>query len=212
MSTGNSRKRPTEQDTPTSAPKRAATRKEADVEVIDVEVEEEEADFQIEAELHPKFKVFPDHLRKILQDLYKGTIRFQMTALMTNTVPRHKYTYSVVTEHSVRQSPNGPNRTIVKANIPSLSLCNTALLNIFLKSRKDTIVPKNKFVRLDTISGMTNPGFTQLHSVRHGETGWGFDCNGCLSLHLPFIEHNRKNEYYIYVERTELKVEPKDEI
>ncbi|KAF2832036.1 hypothetical protein CC86DRAFT_462423 [Ophiobolus disseminans] len=208
MSTANQKKRPAEQSPATVPAKRASTKKDAEIEVIEVE---DDMDFHLDVDLHSKFKVFPDLLRDTLQKSYKTTIRSQMDALMTNTIPRYKYTYTVVSELSVRPSDKGPNRTILKTNISSLSLCNTALLNIFLKRGKD-LVPKSRFVRLVTRQGLTNPGFTQLHSVRHGETGWGFDVNGCLSLHVPFIEHNQKHEYNIFVERVELKVEQEEEL
>ena len=207
MSTANTRKRPAEQDVPSPNPKRAAPSKGPDVVAID---DEDDADFQIETKLHDRFKVFPDVLRETIETAYKSTLRSQMTALRTNTVLKNIYTFSIVSEFRVRQSNNGPNTTICKSNISSLSLANTALLNHFLRARNKDKLTKGSFVRLKTVQGIANPDFINLHAVRHGEVGWGFDAYGCLSLFSVSVENNRLKEYAVYVQRTELKVEKED--
>jgi hypothetical protein len=206
MSAPAQKKRSAEEPAQPPAAKRPATRSQQDDEIIEVK---DEPDYQVKIELDPKFNVFPDLLRAALQKSYVSTIKSQMRALATNTIPKHKFTYRVVSETVVHQSPHGPKRTILKVDLTSLSLSNTALLNIFLKSGKNNMVPKGKFVRLEQ-PGIANPKFSKLHFVRLGEIGWGSDATGCLSLHVPSIEKEEKREYNIYVERMAIKAEEKE--
>ncbi|KAH7072787.1 hypothetical protein BKA63DRAFT_576761 [Paraphoma chrysanthemicola] len=131
-----------------------------------------------------------------------------MTTLTSGITETFAYTYTVVSERSIHQpdQASGPNITICKDNIPSRSIANTTLLEIFTKSHKAALV-KPSFVFLKKQDGMVSPEFVRLHSVRHNEIGWGLDANECLSLHLVFIDKGRKHEYNIYVRQTMVKKE-----
>lgn len=167
--------------------------------MVQVQVED---DIELVADLPSKYKVFPDPLRAAIEKSYASAAQSQMRALATNMISRHKHTYNVVTES------NGKNKTNIRVGFLTLSQSNTFLLTAMLKKYKDKIVPTSKFVRQER-SGIPNPKFCHLHSLRHGEMVWGFDANGCLSMHVPYIEKDEKYEYNIYVERMVLKVEDK---
>ena len=57
------------------------------------------------------------------------------------------------------------------------------------------------FVELETVAGLRNPEFVQLHSVRHGEVGWGFDAGGALSLYVARLVGAGLEEHIFYVGR-----------
>ena len=63
------------------------------------------------------------------------------------------------------------------------------------------------FVELKTESGLLNPGFIELHSVRHEELGWGFDADGCLSLYHSSIREQKLKEKVWYVTTGGVKLE-----
>lgn len=67
---------------------------------------------------------------------------------------------------------------------------------------------KADFVKAPNVQ-LANPDYAALHSVPHGHLGWGFDVNGCLSLHRTRIVHNKLKHHWVYVERraVEVKVE-----
>jgi hypothetical protein len=186
-------------------PKRPATRKATAVETIEDEPNEL---CHVTATLHSKFMIFPEDLRKRLQRMYQSMLQCQMTALLSGTTHQFKFTYSIFTERKVRQAtPSAePNITLCKESIVSLSIANTTLLEIFLKAQKESLNKPN-FIQLKTQEGLANPDFNQLHSVRHEEISWGFDCNGCLSLYLVSIDKNKLKEYSIYVQRSGMKTE-----
>jgi hypothetical protein len=202
---GLNRKRPGEANATLPTPKRAATGRDAEL----IEDEKDET-YHVTTKLHGKYNVFPELLRNRLQASYVATIQFQINALQSGAVSEYKYTYSVVTERRIRQvTPSLEptcNTTLCKDSIVSLSLANTALLEVFLKSQKERL-EKPSFVMLKRHEGISNPEFTQLHAVRHEEIGWGFDTYGCLSLYLVYIDQGKLREYVIYVQRAELKVE-----
>jgi hypothetical protein len=137
--------------------------------------------------------------------MYQTTIQFQMSTLLSGIISDYKYHYSVIEERRVRQTPS-PNITLHKDSMVSLSLANTTLLEIFWKTHKEAL-RKPTFVILKKREGMVNPEFVQLHATRHGEIGWGFDANGCLSLYLVLVEEGKLKEFVIYVQRVEFKVE-----
>jgi hypothetical protein len=204
-----SKKRPGDVRNPSEASKRSATRSETVV----INEDEEEANnmnYDVTAKLSSKFSIFPEPLRKQLQVMYEATIRYAMSALVSGDTLKFKYTYSIVTERRIRQPDSvfEPNVTICKANMVSLSIANTALVELFLKSQKDYLAKPN-FVLLPKQDGMANPDFIRLHATRHNEIGWGFDIYGCLSLFLLYIDEGKLREYVIYVHRTEVKVEEK---
>jgi hypothetical protein len=202
---GFNKKRSSKMSTSTPAPKRAATRKATAVEIMDDEPNEL---CHVTAKLHSKFLIFPEDLCKRLQRMYQSMLQYQMTALLSGITHQFRYTYSIVTERKVRQTaPNAePNITLCKGNIVSLNFANAMLVDIFLKAQKEALTKPN-FIELKTQEGIANPEFNQLHSVRHGEIGWGFDTNGCLSLYLFSIEEGKLKEYFIYVQRAGMKKE-----
>jgi hypothetical protein len=201
---GQGRKRAAEQNV--NPNKRATTRKNNESDVL--ELDEAPEDYHVSTTLHSKFGVFPELLCKALQSSYNATVQSLMKAFAAKTVLKEKYTYSVIADSRVRQSnPNtGVTTTVYKDGLPSLSLANTALLECFLDTKKKYL-EKPSFVYLRKEEGVANPDFIQLHSVRRNEIGWGFDTNGCLSLYLVFLEDAKLNEYAIFVQRTEIKVE-----
>jgi hypothetical protein len=201
---GQGRKRAAEQNM--NPNKRAMGRKANEPDIL--ELNEAPEDYHVSTTLHSKFGVFPEILCKSLQSSYNAAIQSLMKAFAAKTTLREKYTYSVIADLRVRQSnPNtGITSTICKDGIPSLSLANTALLECFLNT-KQKYLEKPSFVFLKKEEGVANPDFIQLHSVRRNEIGWGFDTNGCLSLYLVFFEDAKLNEYAIFVQRTEIKME-----
>lgn len=191
------------------APKRPVTRKPNETVII----EEDEVDtetYEITAKLSKKYNVFPEPLRRALQDSYETIIEHQMAALIAGVPLKFKFTYSIITERRIRQIDPilEPKFTISKDNVVSLSIANTTLVELFLKSHEEYLGKPN-FVLLPKQDGTSNPNFIRLHATRHNEIGWGFDIYGCLSLFLLYIEDGKLKEYVIYVQRAEVKVEEK---
>lgn len=208
-STSAQKKRPAEEDLQGPAAKRPGARSQNDDEVVEVEGTD---DFQVEATLNSKFDVFPAPLRAAIERSFASAARSQMLALSANTPSKHKFTYSVVTECFAPRSGNVPNTTIIKNGFLTLSQSNTCALTQMLRWSKDKlgkIGPKTKFARLER-NGYVNPKFSHFHSVRHGEIGWGFDANGCLSINVEYIDKDEKWCYTIYVEKNVLKTEGKE--
>lgn len=168
--------------------------------------------YYITVKLHSDYDVFPEYIRSNLQRMYENTIQTQMASLSANTTPNFRYRYSIITKRSTRHSEptTEPNITLCKENIVSISIANTTLLEIFTKAWKEALV-KPSFVYLKKKEGLANPDFTRLHAVRHGEIGWGFDTNSCLSLFVPTLEGDKLKEFVIYVQRTEIKVEKQED-
>jgi hypothetical protein len=184
--------------------KRAATKKNSEPDVVEVEVLE---NYHISTVLHSRFDIFPLQLRKTLQLSYTATVQSLMKTLEARATTRDKYIFSIILDVRVRQSSrNAVNTTTICGGIPSLSLANTVLLDRFLNTKKK-FLEKPSFVYLKTDEGIANPDFIQLHSVRRNEIGWGFDTNGCLSLYLVYMEDAKLNEYALFVQRTEIKIE-----
>ena len=209
MSPPKTKKRGAEQSDTVTPAKRATARKLGEPEVIELE---EDETYHIAVRLHSKFDVYPPLLRKTLESSFGSTVQAQVKAMSDKTLPKDKYSFAIVTERRVRQAmPNAAsNRTNLKLDIPSLSLANTALLELFSRNHKKYL-EKPSFVQLKTEEGIANPEFIYHHAVRLNEIGWAFDTNGCLSLDLVYKENAKVNDYAIYVERTEVKVEKEDE-
>jgi hypothetical protein len=196
------KKRPGEANTTAPAPKQPRTGPDAEV------IEEKDETYHVTTRLHSKFGLFPALLQNRLQKAYEVTIQYHMNVLQSGSIPEYKYSYSIVTERRIRQIATNSlcNVNLCKGGIVSLSIANTALLELFLKSQKESLKKPN-FVMLKQQEGIVNPEFTQLHAVRHDEIGWGFDSYGCLSLYLVYIDQGKLREYVIYVQRAEVKVE-----
>ncbi|KAF1845675.1 uncharacterized protein K460DRAFT_112942 [Cucurbitaria berberidis CBS 394.84] len=144
--------------------------------------------FQVSVKLHRKFDHFPAKLRTILETSYKDTIDAQMDTLQSGKQLAQRYTYSVLVGQL------------------HLSLANMQLLEAFM-GRNQAGLGKATFVELKTKEGLANAEFIHLHSVRHGELGWGFDTHGCLSLYSVSIVDSRLKEVVYFVERSEVKTE-----
>jgi hypothetical protein len=223
---GNSRKRAAEVSTNELTSKRANTTRSGHIDTISLESSPEPkgakkdnqakhsnakvdpATYDIAVELHSDYDIFPKHIRTSLQGMYQATIQSTMSRLTDKTLPKYPYYYSIISKRSVRDAgPNvGPNVTICKDNVAPLSIANTILLEIFLTTYGSALV-KPKFVKLEKIAGIANPEFASLHLVRHGDIGWGFDLNSCLSFYLPSLKDVKLREYWIYVQKVEVKVE-----
>jgi hypothetical protein len=203
------KKRPAETTTASPAPKRSATRKPSETVTID-EDETNTETYIITAKLSNKYNVFPGYLRQVLQASYQTTIQRQMAALLSGIPLKFNITFSVIIETRIRQPDPiiEPNVTTYKNNVVSLSLANTILVELFMKTQGEYLEKPN-FVMLPKLDGMANPDFTRLHATRHNEIGWGFDIYGCLSLFLVYIHEGKLEEYVIYVQRAQVKVEEK---
>lgn len=211
MAGTSTRKRTAESTPADSSAQRPATRRRTETEPINVETyrpgSQGEDDLTIAIGLPVKFNVFPDELRTRLQRAYIATFRSQLKSLESNTTWVTRYTYSLIADLRIRSSDSngGITTATLKKDISTLSLANTALLEDFYTNHHKYLEDPS-FVPLKVKEQIANPAFTQLHSVRRNEIGWGYDMNGCLSLYLVFIENGKLNEYVIFVQRKDVVV------
>lgn len=161
---------------PTATPAKWTKKFPETTDIIELEIDK---NYHVAVNLHSKFNIFPMLLRKTLQAGYSSTIRSQMDALTNKTAVKDEHTFSVVQNMCARQSlpDTGARRKYFKTQFPSLSLANTALLELFSKDQKQYL-EKPVFVQLRTEAGATNEDFIYLHAVHVNEIGRGFDCNG----------------------------------
>lgn len=200
------KKRQAEENTSAPPPKRPATRKAPDVEVI-----EDNPLYNFTPKLHAKFAAFPALLRSKLQQGCQTTCQRQWNALFSGKALELKHNYSIIAERRIRQNIPNPEENVTRCHtkIKSLSVANAMVLDMFTNAQKEAL-KKPQFIQLETQEGMVNQDFIQLYAVRHGEIGWGLDTNGCLSLYTVFIDKGKLKEYVIYVQRADIKVEEKD--
>jgi len=159
---------------------------------------------------NPKFDIFPAQLRATLRIAYKESINIQMGYLNTGTFVPPPYGYTVVREHYIRPSKNPLEMKVSKESGYCLHTANIALLETFLVANKEQLVDAEKtlvFVKLETEEQLANPDLVHLHSVRHGEIGWGFDMNGCLFFYQTKIEDKKHCTDDMFVQRVEVKKE-----
>jgi hypothetical protein len=220
---GHSRKRAAEFNTKESTSKRPNTTSSGDVDITLLDSSDEDEDeriisklndtkainspatYLIAVQLHSDYDIFPEYIRKSLESMYRATIQSTMTSLSDKKLPKYDQNFSIISKRSVRDVVGvEPKITICKDNIVRLSVANTALLEIFLATWKQALA-RPSFVYLKKKDGLANPAFSRLHMVRHGDIGWGFDTNSCLSLFVPTLEGDKLKEYVIYVQRTETK-------
>jgi hypothetical protein len=163
--------------------------------------------FLISIQLQPRFDKFPLQLRQILQREYANTF-YNHTAALQQTPANAPaiQTYTLIS--GTRTRGESPSYTLSRASalVPDLTIANVLLLGLFLDKKKRTM-QNPQFQQLETQEGLENPEFLQLHSVRHGEVGWGFDARGCLSLYVACVREKKLVEGVYYVGEGEIKIE-----
>jgi hypothetical protein len=160
--------------------------------------------------LNPKFDVFPAQLRATLRTAYRESIKIQMGYLNAGTFVLPSRGYIVVREHYIRPSKDPLEMKDSKESGYCLHTANIALLETFLVVNRERLVDVEEtpvFVKLETEEQLANPDFVHLHSVRHGEIGWGFDINGCLFFYQTKIEDKKHCTDAMFVQRVEVKKE-----
>jgi hypothetical protein len=162
--------------------------------------------FQISVTVNSKIDVFPQKLREALQKSSQTACYTHMFALQAGMTPKHHQIYNIVKGERTRSESVTFTNTIVQHNIFDLGMANIRLLEILTDASRDKL-DKRTFVELKTESGLLNPEFIELHSVRHREIGWGFDADGCLSLYGTFIIEKKLKEKVWYVTTGEIKLE-----
>ncbi|KAB2100588.1 hypothetical protein AG0111_0g10807 [Alternaria gaisen] len=167
---------------------------------------EEDMLFQISVTVNSKIDVFPQKLREALQKSYQTACYTHMFALQAGATPKHHQIYNIVKGERTRSESVTFTNTIVQHNIFDLGMANIRLLGILTDASRDKL-DKRTFVELKTESGLLNPEFIELHSVRHREIGWGFDADGCLSLYGTFVIEKKLKEKVWYVTTGEIKLE-----
>jgi hypothetical protein len=167
---------------------------------------EEAAPYQILVMVNSKLDKFPSALRETLQKAYQTACYTQMFALQAGKIPNYHKTYRVIEGQCTRSESFAFDNKTLHPSILDLSMANIKLLELLA----NRCTEKTVFVELKTQSGLVNPGFVELHSVRHGELGWGFDADGCLSLYVPRVVEKKLRERVWYVELGGIKIE--DEI
>lgn len=165
-------------------------------------------DYHVQAKLHSDFDIFPVELRRSLQRLYEEDMRTQMDILSSGKRVVQGHNNCVMFEKRARQHTpaHGSTMRIIKDNISGLSLANTTLLKWVLHSFKSD-ADSPTFIKQSSIEGLPNPAYNYTHAVRHGEVGWGADCNGCLSFYAVQMNAGKVDEISTYVKRTPIKIE-----
>ena len=167
---------------------------------------EEDMLFQISVTVNSKVDVFPQKLREALQKSYQTACYTHMFALQAGTTPKHHQIYKIVKGERTRSESFDFTNTVVQHNIFDLGTANIKLLE-FLADASRNKLKKMTFMELKTESGLLNPEFIELHSVRHREIGWGFDADGCLSLYHSSIREQKLKEKVWYVTTGGVKLE-----
>jgi len=167
---------------------------------------EEDALYHISVTVNSKLHKFPSALREKLQKAYQAACYARMFALQAGIIPTYRDTYSIIEGERIRSESFTFKTTELASNILDLSMANIKLLEIFA-NRKGWPLEKRTFVELKTQSDLENPEFVELHSVRHGELGWGFDAAGCLSLYATGIVGSKLKERVWFVGGCKVKVE-----
>lgn len=167
---------------------------------------EEDMLFQISVTVNSKVDVFPQKLREALQKSYQTACYTHMFALQAGTTPKPHQIYKIVKGERTRSESFDFTNTVVQHNIFDLGTANIKLLE-FLADASRNKLKKMTFMELKTESGLLNPGFIELHSVRHEELGWGFDADGCLSLYHSSIREQKLKEKVWYVTTGGVKLE-----
>ncbi|KAF1943420.1 hypothetical protein EJ02DRAFT_453324 [Clathrospora elynae] len=168
--------------------------------------------FQIGVRVHNKFNKFPQELRNIIQEFARKALYCYIESLKNGVLPLDRQTYSIITGRRIRSETTAFETSIAIPNIVDLSVANTMLLD-FYAQRNETELAAAKaesFVELETLKGVTNPEFIELHSVRRGELGWGLDSVGCLSLYSATVAETEKKklvELVCYVKKSGIKIE-----
>lgn len=166
------------------------------------EVQKKDCAFEVSVVMDDKFRVFPERLRSILQEQHASLIKQFMIKVETGAPLQPGDDYFIT---RVRRSQ--PEDKVSDYNYksgekyPAASFANKEALKEFVTK---VTARKRAFIQLEmpvSEKGRTNPAFAQLHSVRAGEIGWGFDKYECLSLHRTTVEGCRLRHESIYVTR-----------
>lgn len=151
---------------------------------------------QITSQLWEKFDKYPNPPRETIEEKYTDEVYFILERLQNGKSVTHSHTYHIINGVRTNGTSASDYKTAQAAVFLNASMANVAVLEQFIK---DTPARKTAFVQAPKVK-LANPDFAALHSVPHGHMGWGFDKDGCLSLHLTKIENNRLKHLYIYVE------------
>ncbi|KAF2994805.1 hypothetical protein E8E13_001538 [Curvularia kusanoi] len=197
-----SNKRPAPDTTPAFARKRQRRSQLASINIFEVSVFTED-----------KFDRYPETLRVAMETHHENLMRIIMAKFQHGLPLTPTYEYTVTSKKSSQPKDAKNDYQVLRSDrYPAASLANQAILENFLSK-----APSRKlgYTELKVGRSMANPTFAQLHSVRNGDMGWGFDRYGCLSLHLTKIEDGCLKHEALWVERVnpaKVKVEePEDD-
>lgn len=151
-------------------------------------------------------KVLPDVLNERLIGDYTKTIKTLMKSLDTGITNPPRFHYSIIVGSRVRGRNPDFDFGTVDSGIADLGQANKEVFKEFLLDRPAGLKQRN-FVELETREGLSNPQFLRLHAVRAGDVGWGFDCDGCLSLFMTTEDNSNLKDKVFYVKRTQVQVE-----
>ena len=176
-------------------PRRAAAGKVKD------EEEEEYESVQVTTKLLHKFSVYPEPLRDVVQQSYVDEIYKILDSLNDDRQLSQKFKFHIVRGSRIHGGDPFDYASCQPETFANASMANVAVLEQFLHEApaKKAGFPKALEAKL------ANPEFAALHSVNHGQMGWGFDKYECLSLHKTAIIGNKLKHFWIYVERRMVK-------
>jgi hypothetical protein len=172
------------------------------------EQEQAETFFQVSVTSHAKYNKFPVALCNKLQAACQTTFYEHIFSLEAGTVLEYRQQYSVVTGTRVRTLSMVFETEVAVPNIFDLGVANAALLKNFVRScpARYGKLEKERCIELKTQKGIRNEGFIELYAVRHGELGWGFDTDGCLSLYAIAVADGKPKEKVWYVKAGSIKL------
>ncbi|KAF2003381.1 hypothetical protein P154DRAFT_617668 [Amniculicola lignicola CBS 123094] len=136
--------------------------------------------------LPKKYDIYPPGLRAKLSAMYRDALRLEFEEPSAYTPKVH---YSVREGHFPRLTIDTEIDTLSQHG--SHVVANMQLMDKFMAIDYPVIKGRGKkgaWIELETPTVVANPQFMLLHSIRHGDIGWGFDAHGCLSFHTVQIE------------------------
>jgi len=161
--------------------------------------------YQMSVKLPIYLIVYPDKLLETLRHDIRCTSSNIVSAANDGTMPKPSVQYSMIHRSYVSNDLDfeSKNTTGFLMHVANLALL-TTFFNTHKKLLEDKAVP---FVQLETNGKISNPDFSRLHSVRHGEVGWGYDCEGGLSLYQTNIVDGKLCSESMFVQAETIKKE-----
>ena len=162
-----------------------------------MEVEDEYESVQIKTDLHDKFGPYPKALRQQVENTYTDDVYTILEVFASGGAFPKTYTYQIVNWGHFQGGSPLDYKVTQKETYYTVGMANVAVLEQLLK-----IAPPRKadFVEAPDVE-LINPDYAALHSVPPGQMGWGFDKDGCLSLHKTIIQKNKLKHIFAYVKR-----------